>query len=181
VNVLTNEGRAESTKLGAFLSTQLPEVTMFASPSQRAEETATILSQQLKCEIIFDSRLIERISGFAPGTTCAQSRILQESSFMHPHDASSGEESVAEHRKRVIEFLEERLERSNSLYKNICLVTHGGTIEHIHGYLTGSSVEAMAKFFTSCGTASYHLWTRLIAYDGRTVWRLDGVDLKASP
>jgi len=36
----------------------------------------------------------------------------------------------------------------------------------------------MLKSFTSCGTASYNLWTRLIAADGREVWRLDGVDLR---
>jgi hypothetical protein len=39
----------------------------------------------------------------------------------------------------------------------------------------------MADHFTSCQTSSYHLWTRLIASDGRIVWRLDGVDLRANP
>jgi S-adenosylhomocysteine hydrolase len=58
------------------------------------------------------------------------------------------------------------------------IVAHGRTIEHEHGCLTGTPVEAMSKSFTSCGTASYNLWTRLIAGDGREIWRLDGIDLR---
>jgi broad specificity phosphatase PhoE len=181
VNFLTHQGRAESRKLGAFLSARFPEVILFASPLPRADETANILRPFFQCEIIFDSRLIERRWGSTSGTTCAQSRVLQEASFTHPYDASYGEESVAEHRERVSEFLEERLNRSYGSNQTICLVTHGGTIEHVHGHLTGSPVASMAKFFINCGSASYHLWTRLFALDGRVVWRLDGIDLKAYP
>jgi broad specificity phosphatase PhoE len=181
VNFLTQQGRAESMQLGAFLSSRFPEVIMFASPLPRAVETANILKPFFQCEIVFDSRLVERRCGFTSGTTCAQSRILQEASFTHPYDASYGEESVAEHRERVSEFLEERLNRSYGSNETICLVTHGGTIEHVHGCLTGNPVASMANFFTNCGSASYHLWTRLFAFDGRPVWRLDGIDLKANP
>jgi broad specificity phosphatase PhoE len=138
-----------------------------------------ILSQLLRCDVNLDSRLSERKFGFLPGTTCAQSRIVQESSFTSPSYAPDGGESVIAHRTRVSEFLETVLQQPGSSSKAICLVAHGGTVEHVHGYLTGAPVEAMAKFFTSCGPANYHLWTRLIADEGRVFWRLDGVDLRA--
>ena len=178
LNVLTDEGRASSARLGKYLSICFPEVVMFASPVARARETALILSQLLRCEVNFDRRLSERKFGFPPGTTCAQSRMMQESSFTNPSYAPEGGESVMAHRNRVSEFLETVLQQPRSSNKAICLVAHGGTIEHLHGCLTGAPVEAMAKFCTSCGPANYHLWTRIIAGDGRVVWRLDGVDLR---
>jgi 2,3-bisphosphoglycerate-dependent phosphoglycerate mutase len=179
INVLTDEGRASSVRLGKYLSICFPEVVMFASPVARARETAVILSQLLRCDVNFDWRLSERQFGFPSGTTCAQSRIIQESSFTRPSYAPDTGESVIAHRNRVSEFLETVLQQPGSSNKAICLVAHGGTIEHVHGYLTGAPVEAMAKFFTNCGPANYHLWTSLIADDGRVVWRLDGVDLRA--
>jgi broad specificity phosphatase PhoE len=145
----------------------------------RARETAMILNQFLRCDVIFDSRLAERSFGFPPCTTCAQSQILQESSFTSPLYAPPGGESIMAHRTRVSEFLQTVFQQHANSSKAICFVTHGGTIEHVHGCLTGSPVEAMAKFFTTCGPANYHVWTRLIAFDGRVVWRLDGVDLRA--
>lgn len=178
VNFLTGQGRAETAKLGEFLSRRFPKVVMFASPLPRARETALILSQYLRCKIIFDGRLAERRCGFPPGTTCVQSRSLQDSSFTNPTYAPPGGESIAEHRARVSEFLESVLQGAIGSHQAMSIVAHGGTIEHVHGCLTGTPVEAMSKSFTSCGTASYNLWTRLIAGDGREVWRLDGVDLR---
>jgi 2,3-bisphosphoglycerate-dependent phosphoglycerate mutase len=172
LNILTDEGRASSARLGKHLSICFAEVILFASPVARARETALILSQLLRCDVNFDWRLSERKFGFPPGTSCAQSRIMQESSFTSPSYAPDGGESVIAHRTRVSEFLETVLQQPGSSNKAICLVAHGGTIEHC-------MVVSLAKYFTSCGPANYHLWTRLIADDGRVVWRLEGVDLRA--
>jgi len=133
VNFLTDEGRATSARLGKYLSIRFPEVMMFASPLARARETALILSQFLRCKVIFDSRLAERKFGFPSGTTCAQSQSLQESSFTSPLYAPQGGESVMAHRTRVSEFLQTVFQQHINSSKAICFVTHGGTIEHVHG------------------------------------------------
>jgi broad specificity phosphatase PhoE len=100
LNILTDEGRASSASLGQHLSIFFAEVILFASPVARARETALILSQLLRCDVNFDWRLSERKFGFPPGTTCAQSRIMQES-----RKSAGGERPLRHslsHRRRAV-------------------------------------------------------------------------------
>lgn len=157
-DVLTDQGRAESAKLGEALSFHFPKATLFASTLPRAHETAIILSKYLHCDVVLDWRLAEQKFGFPRGTTRAGCRILQESGYTKPLDAFDAGESVAAHRGRVSDWLDSSLSRQPSS-DPVCVVAHGGTIEHVHGCLLGAPVEAMAKAFFACRTASHSLWT----------------------
>ncbi len=107
---------------------------VYASPLCRAIQTAEIIGNVDRKDIIIDERIIE--ADFGPcelkGYYSTGLPMMAYWSFPELFKAPSGVETIREMRERTSSFLRE-LEQKN--YENVLVVCHGGIIRPIRGYL----------------------------------------------
>lgn len=176
-NCLTLAGRTKVEELAAQLKNRFQgKKVLIASPVTRAEETGKIFADELIIPCTLEKRLRERKICIPDGMTIAEFRSYQEQSYLDPDHLFNNSETIREHRKRCAEWLDafQQTMKNDTTY---FIITHGGTIEHLHALLFHSDFRAMTSTHTSCDPAHYHEWSIFTLKDGRTVWRLDGVNL----
>jgi probable phosphoglycerate mutase len=143
---LTAKGREQARRVGIYCRTQFNIRTLYATPLQRARDTAEIINSYLKLgpiECIDDLREFE--VDYWEGMAQFDSPIeaLNVSEFVHPSQVT---DSYAAFSERVRRGLIRILSAHADLYETdaqIALVSHGGTMGTIMRMLTGSHHYSM--------------------------------------
>jgi broad specificity phosphatase PhoE len=171
-NGLTAYGREKAAKVGDHIRKNYGNLKIISSPLLRARETAEIVALKLGVSVKFDPRLEERNFGFTDETTYKESMMYQLESYSAPDARNPGGECIRDHRARVEDWC-------HSLYENmngdgdLLVVSHGGTMEHIHCIFQHSDVDSMAFHYTSCECGNYNAWESIFEKPIGLVWRLD--------
>ncbi len=111
---------------------------VYTSPLKRASKTAELISGFAQEEIIKDDRLIEIAFGKAEGTTNDERKSIPELAgfdnfFTDPENyvAKEDAESFTSALARTADFWENELRPIERDFKNILVVTHGGTLQSL--------------------------------------------------
>lgn len=141
VRHLTERGLIEVRETAEKLQAEEGIVAIIASPLTRTVETATILSEAIGVPVFQDVRLRETDFGVYNEREVAKYFQVYESAEKRI-DASGndGVESTLSQRGRVENFLSD-IAREFAGQK-IVLVSHGDTLEQIHGAIVGEDVLA---------------------------------------
>lgn len=107
---------------------------IICSPLIRARETADIINEERKLEIIYDDRLIERDFGEYEGEYIKNYNVDEFWSYNENKEYEKAE-NIRVFLKRVHEFLKDIEERYKD--KNILLVAHAGVSVAIKCYYNG--------------------------------------------
>lgn len=136
---LTSKGKKQALSSAKKLVLSDIEV-VYASPLMRAQQTAEIIADQLKLNVLTDERLTEHTMGEMEGAS-EKEYFAQFKSATHRYSFKNpgGGESFADVEKRVIAFLNEILTKYRG--KKIVIVAHLNSLRAIARYLKRLSVE----------------------------------------
>lgn len=134
---LTELGKKQVVETAQFLATVGADI-LLSSPMQRTTETAEIIAQAVNLPIVFDERLRE--AGFGVFNEGPRKEILKKypngEARISP-DEEDGVESFLDIRKRLQGFLDDM--KGKYVGKKMILVSHGDTLEQLHGILTNEA------------------------------------------
>lgn len=107
---------------------------VYASPLSRAIDTAALIGNVDRSEVIIDSRIIETDFGKYEAKPYTRLGLFMTLFWALPEvfPAPKSVETIASMRKRSADFLKE-LEQKD--YENVLVVCHGGIIRALCGYL----------------------------------------------
>lgn len=164
---LNDEGRGQAKDCAAWLKERgITFDRVYASPLDRAQETAQIATGTPRADIIQDERIIE--IGFGPYEMLPY-ETLDDSMmayFRNPmkNPAPKGMETIEELVARASSFMEDlkALEHEAGI-ERIAIVTHGVTIRTLMAYLRGQTFEEgwdlmvgnCDIFYTECINGNY--------------------------
>lgn len=149
---LSELGRQQAHALGKFLASKSIDV-LYASPLERAQETATIISSfHSQLPIISDERLIE-VSSMKRGQKQAD-LALERWNFYKPQYTKLGGERMSEIWTRMQNFLHDIVRKNQG--KRIVAVSHGDPImlsmvKHLGKRLSLSSIRGEEYIDTAKG------------------------------
>lgn len=128
INVyLTDEGK----KQAKIVAKKLKDISfdkIFISELPRTKETAEFINLYHKLELMIDSRINDRKTGFEGGKVSDFNKIMKKDLF---NIKLPDGESFLEEKTRVFSFLDEL---KNLKFKNILIVSHHEIIKIIVGY-----------------------------------------------
>ncbi len=139
---LTKRGEEQAEEAGAFLADQKVDV-IYASPMQRAQQTAQEIAKATGATIITDDRLIETKFGPFEGMTHdandEKARKARRMAKIETRDLEGfwyveGMEKMAEMDARLRSFLQEVLPNHRS--EHVVIVSHGAPLLRIRGFFT---------------------------------------------
>jgi broad specificity phosphatase PhoE len=143
VRHLTDEGVKLVTETAEKLKDEGIDV-IIASPLTRTVETAQIISEATGVEVLQDIRLRETDFGLYNASPASQFfKVYSEPEKRLMTDGSDGVESYEDIRKRVTSILDDV--KKEFAGKKVVLVSHGDTLEQIHGVLKEESLEVTAR------------------------------------
>jgi len=171
---LNSDGISEESQLAQALSS-VPIAAVFASPLERAQQTAQIIAQKHHLSITTDVRLREVDAG--PWSGLPRAKLEKDPAWIRQEGGRKwaqipGGESLRSIKHRVREFLRD-VARTHP-HNTLCIVTHGDIIRAAVGCTLGLSRAELFKVMME--TASV---TELIFRDGlykvvRLNWRTNG-------
>src|SRR5687768_13188710 len=157
---LTELGREQARRVGAWLAARYRVDRIVASTLIRAAETAEIVGRALGVAVEPDPALMEFNNGELAGLLRSESRerfghMFQNRTELAPHERFPGGETMVEMRGRAEHFLSKLLDETAN-GKRVLLVTHGGmTAQLFRAYL---SLPVETRVFTATGDTGLHLW-----------------------
>ena len=134
---LTARGQKQIAETAQFLSAAHADA-LISSPMERTKETAEIISHAVGLPIRFDDRLCESGMGMYNGKP--QRELLKkypEPEMRLSPDPKDGTESFLDLRGRLMSFLDDI--KGSYAGKKVIIVSHGDTLEQLHGILTNES------------------------------------------
>ena len=123
---LTDLGREQARRLGAHFQTIAKPDVIYASPLQRARDTAQAIADAHKLQLALDPRLQEFSLGEWEGIKFDDIETLHGASrhlYGDPHFAAPGGESQHIVRKRMVEAIDEIIHRHPD--ETVVVVSHG--------------------------------------------------------
>ncbi len=154
---LTELGREQASLAAKFLATVGADV-IFSSPIARTKETAGIIAEATGLLVEFDERLREAGMGIFNGKK--QAELLEK--YGNPQmrispDPVDGIESFIDIRGRLKSFLDDMKERYDG--KKVVIVSHGDTLEQLHGILTDEAPGRSATgWYPQKGSCTEVVW-----------------------
>ena len=130
---LNSNGREQASVLADELSSCGIDVIV-TSTRKRAEETARIINERLKVEIIKEPRLIERDFGDFEGRLVSEVDIFSLRRW-RDNAATPNGETIRETAYRVFAALDEIIKRFDG--QNILIVAHGHVVRSIFWFFNG--------------------------------------------
>jgi len=153
---LTDEGRQQARLMAAWVKARFAVTHIYASPLQRAAQTAQCLSDSFGMPISFNEDLMEWQNGLLAGMNREEvARKYPKPSAMHPHTAVYGCESMIQFRARAEHALS-RMVNENDDSAVIAVVSHGGMINMLFRSFMGLPVKDDI-WIASGDTAVHHL------------------------
>ena len=144
VYALTPRGREQITAVAEAIASDGAIDAILSSPMPRTRETAGLIAEKTGIEkVLYDFRLRETDFGQWEG------QPIQKFFEKYPTpetrietDGTDGVESFLSQRDRCAEFLADLKE--HYLGKRVVIVSHGDTLEQLHGLIIGESVSEAA-------------------------------------
>ena len=140
---ITEEGKKQAEKCGIELSCMIPFATMISSPYVRARETASIIKNQFKLNIIFsyleNCLIIERAWGNLRDEVNQFKTREERNHLFDFYRRPTGGESFADVYQRAFIFLEYL--KNNFKDENIIIVSHGEFLKVLLMIIDGNTVE----------------------------------------
>src|SRR5690554_99191 len=124
--VLTDVGREQARRLGDYFHRIATPDVIYASPLQRARDTALAIAERHQLEPNFDERLMEFSLGEWEGIKFDDIEILHGATgelYGNPDFAAPGGESQRMVRNRMVAAIDEIIHRHPD--QNVVLVSHG--------------------------------------------------------
>jgi probable phosphoglycerate mutase len=139
---LTPAGRAKVAETAEHLK-KVGAVAILSSPVERTRETAGIIATATGLPVEIDDRLREVDMGAFNNALLTDFHESYPNPRLRLHtNGVDGVEGSDEMRARVVHFAEAMRKRFDG--KTIIVVSHADTLEQLHGYLTGASIEEAA-------------------------------------
>ncbi len=162
--VLNARGLEQAQKLAARFAGEEPFAALYASPQKRARVTAEIIAQRMSVEITFDERLKEKHLGEMEGLSIPEVQTRYPDWFhawreSDMHVMMPGEETPADHQKRVRAFLDDMRAR-HATDERVGIVTHGGTLNMFIGTVMGLDIAKRFPFWFDNASVSWIDWSR---------------------
>ena len=143
---LTSRGIEEVQKMAEGLKDEEID-TIIASPMTRTVETATIISETIGVPVLQDIRLRETDFGlYNAGPAAKFFKVYSEQEKRLMADGADGVESFESTGARVESFLQDIAKEFAG--KKVVLVSHGDTLEQIHGVIVRESIAVSAIGWT---------------------------------
>lgn len=140
---LTERGRGQIEKVATNDLSETDVDAIFSSPIRRARETADIIAREKNMTVLEDERLRETDFGiFDGGPVSDLLAKYPDPAGRVETDGSDGVEGLADIRTRLRSFLDDISARFAG--KTVVIVSHGDTLEQLHGLLLGESVADAA-------------------------------------
>lgn len=118
---------------------------IYSSPLMRAAETARVIAQACRHDVIFDDRLREYHMGDWTGLTGDEIRVLSpDMNWNLPEFTIPNGESAQHMHERVASFLRDLMQRHAEAA--VVLVSHGGTLGALVGLMLGLPVMRRHPF-----------------------------------
>ncbi|WP_243837861.1 bifunctional RNase H/acid phosphatase [Cumulibacter soli] len=165
---LTDKGEAQAGAVAQRIAGTPPIAAIYASPLQRARQTAEAVSSVIGVPVTIEAQLREIDFGDWEGLTFAEAQRIGGAEFdrwrEHTDVAPPGGESQAKCLERVAAFRNELLERHK--YERILIVTHVTPIKSLLGEALGGLKIASRINLDLCSLS------RIDYHRGRTVVKL---------
>jgi 2,3-bisphosphoglycerate-dependent phosphoglycerate mutase len=153
---LTELGIQQAKKMAKFVAEKYPPDIILSSPLKRANSTALILQEELKCELLIDNDLMEFNNGVLAGLS------REEASIKYPlpkngrpaHVPIEDGESELDFRFRA-ERIFHKIIFDYQHYQRVAIVSHGGLISNlIKAFLSQPNNK---RFTFATGDTGIHL------------------------
>jgi broad specificity phosphatase PhoE len=141
---LTNKGMEQAKRLSTDILDKQIDI-IISSPLRRAEQTASIISDVIGRNIIFDTRLSEQNYGVYEGVSRENEGFLEAK--RHFPNKLCGGESLFQVVQRVYNLLDEIKEKY--INNNVLIVTHGSVCRVINSYFCDQSNDDYYTFHIS--------------------------------
>ena len=140
---LNEKGLSQATDTAEMLKNSTFDV-IFCSPLKRAKQTAEIINNDRKLNIVLDDRLRERNYGEFEGTNKSSFNYNEFWAYEKNMNYEKAE-NVQDFFKRIYSFLDEITSKE---YNNVLIVCHAGVEKAIECYFNGlMSDEEIGPFF----------------------------------
>ncbi len=157
--LLTERGRAQAERVGAYIGETYPESSaLYASPRTRTLDTAAPIAQALGLEVQVEPGLAEYDLGEWEGRSyreLAETEKLWERMKTEPDFAPSGGESPIQVRDRMAEALR-RIDATHP-DERIVVVTHGGALSLVLGDLLDGDYSNWHRIMTNAAVSELEL------------------------
>ncbi|MDP4086070.1 MAG: histidine phosphatase family protein [Bacillota bacterium] len=153
---LTELGHSQAKKMAKYVAEHFPPRIILSSPLKRAKNTATILQDEIGCELKIELDLIEFNNGVLAGLTKEEALLkypLPEGG-RPPHIAIQNGESELEFRFRA-ERIFHKIITEYQQFKRVAIVSHGGSISNFLKAFLNQSNHNEFKYAT--GDTGMHL------------------------
>ncbi len=154
---LTEKGREQVRAAAKILSEKTPDA-IISSPMLRTKQTSEIIAEATGLVSLFDDRLRETGFGIFDGKPFATflEKYKDPVSRISP-DSNDGVEGYIDMRQRLTTFLDDVKE--NYTNKKVVIVSHGDTLEQLHGILTHESPGVSASgWYPEKGSCTEVVW-----------------------
>ena len=152
---LTELGLQQAVQMAEWVSNYMKPDKIFASPLQRARQTAEKLSAATGVSIDFDDNLMEWKNGLIAGLSHAEANERYPAPVKYPHTAVYEQESNIEFRARAETALSTII-NENPPDSKIAIVSHGGLISRLFQSFLG--LPAISDIGISTGDTGIHHW-----------------------
>lgn len=160
---LTSRG-TEQSRSAAHMLESLKINKIYCSPIKRAHQTAKIVAEKVKADIILDDRLLELDMGSFTGLKYADllhryGNVFERFYYEDPELAKAGIETFSDVKRRISSMTEHVLKHHRE--ENVLLVTHMDPIKAILANVTGLHSASLCKLVIA--NASLNVFAH---YDG---------------
>lgn len=125
--LLTERGRQQVRLMAERVQSEFPPQIIFGSTLKRAQETAAILAETVRCPVEYLPELQERDNGKQAGLPYAEGNLKYPMPDL-PHLAIEDGETWFQFRMRAESVLSHLFHRCEGHYDRIAIVSHGGMI-----------------------------------------------------
>ena len=150
---LTELGREQARDLACRMEDKNIDV-IIVSPLKRAIDTANIVAEKCKVDVIVDNRLIEQNYGIYEGlNTKVPEFLANKRMFAYKYPEGESMMQVAYRAYSLIDDIKEKYKG-----KNVMFVTHGGVCRAIHTYFYDLTNDEYFRYVTkNCMAREYDL------------------------
>ncbi len=144
---LSERGHSQAAHLAARLATDYSVDRLVSSDLRRTVETARPIARAVGCELTTDRRWRERDFGVLQGLSYGELFLghpefaLSEVGYRAAEATPEGGESLIDQRERVLEAFS-TLRESLEADETVVVVTHGGPLYLVVGWIRGLDIEA---------------------------------------
>ena len=144
---LSERGHDQAARLAARLAADYSVDRLVSSDLRRTVETARPIARGVDCELTTDRRWRERNFGVLQGLSYSELFVghpeftLTEVGYTAAEARPEGGESLIDHRERVLAAFRE-LRASLAVDETVVVVTHGGPLYLVLGWIHGLDIEA---------------------------------------